>query len=114
MALSELVGRSVILLDGMLRPVTQQVDPQMHWDPTEAYIGRVLQTMAVERRSMRLPPLPAWGVTYGCVLAPVSPANPHSAISPSWSRKRRTTKACRRPRPTSWLRSTPPASTPSP
>ncbi len=70
-ALSELVGRPVILLDGMLRPVTQQVDPQMHWDPTEAYIGRVLQTMAVERRSMRLPPLPAWGVTYGCVLAPV-------------------------------------------
>ena len=71
MALSELVGRPVILLDGMLVPVTQQVDPQVHWNPTEAYIGRVLQTMAVERRSMRLPPLPAWGVTYGCVLAPV-------------------------------------------
>ncbi len=39
--------------------------------PTEAYVGRVLQTMAAERRSMRLPPLPAWGVNYGCVLAPV-------------------------------------------
>jgi sugar diacid utilization regulator len=27
--------------------------------------------MASERRSMRLPPLPAWGVNHGCVLAPV-------------------------------------------
>jgi sugar diacid utilization regulator len=34
-------------------------------------VGRVLQTMAGERRSMRLPPLPAWGVGAGCVLAPV-------------------------------------------
>ncbi|HEU0074434.1 MAG TPA: hypothetical protein VFS30_10505, partial [Dehalococcoidia bacterium] len=70
-ALSELVGRPVILLDGMLRPVTQQVGAQVRWEPTDAYVGRVLQTMAAERRSMRLPPLPAWGVNYGCVLAPV-------------------------------------------
>jgi hypothetical protein len=70
-ALSELVGRPVILLDGLLRPVTQQVGAQVRWEPTEAYVGRVLQTMAAERRSMRLPPLPAWGVNYGCVLAPV-------------------------------------------
>jgi hypothetical protein len=76
-ALSELVGRPVILLDGLLRPVTQQMqwpgskDAEVHWEPTEAYVGRVLQTMAAERRSMRLPPLPAWGVDHGCVLAPV-------------------------------------------
>ncbi len=70
-ALSDLVGRPVILLDGMLRPVTRQVSDQVQWDPTEAYVGRVLQTMAAERHSMRLPPLPAWGVNYGCVLAPV-------------------------------------------
>jgi sugar diacid utilization regulator len=70
-ALSELVGRPVILLDALLRPVTQQASAQVRWEPTEAYVGRVLQTMAAERRSMRLPPLPAWGVNYGCVLAPV-------------------------------------------
>ena len=76
-ALSELVGRPVILLDGLLRPVTQQMQwpgskgAEVRWDPTEAYVGRVLQTMAAERRSMRLPPLPAWGVNNGCVLAPV-------------------------------------------
>ena len=70
-ALSDLVGRPVILLDGLLRPVTQQVGMHLQWEPTEAYVGRVLQTMAAERRSMRLPPLPAWGVNYGCVLAPV-------------------------------------------
>jgi DNA-binding PucR family transcriptional regulator len=51
--------------------VTQQAGSQVRWEPTEAYVGRVLQTMAAERRSMRLPPLPAWGVNYGCVLAPV-------------------------------------------
>jgi sugar diacid utilization regulator len=77
LALSELVGRPVILLDGLLRPVTQQTswpgsdNGDIRWEPTEAYVGRVLQTMAAERRSMRLPPLPAWGVNYGCVLAPV-------------------------------------------
>jgi sugar diacid utilization regulator len=74
-ALSELVDRPVILLDAMLRPVALQSGaaepPTLRWEPTDAYVGRVLQTMAGERRSMRLPPLPAWGVNYGCVLAPV-------------------------------------------
>jgi sugar diacid utilization regulator len=75
-ALSELVGRPVILLDPLLRPATQQVagdgsTAPTRWEPTDAYVGRVLQTMAAERRSMRLPPLPAWGVAHGCVLAPV-------------------------------------------
>jgi sugar diacid utilization regulator len=75
-ALSELIDRPVILLDPLLRPATQQVAGDgsaapTRWEPTDAYIGRVLQTMAAERRSMRLPPLPAWGVAHGCVLAPV-------------------------------------------
>ena len=81
-ALSELVDRPVLLLDTMLRPVApdaispaalaaDSVPPATHWEPNEAYAGRVLQTMAGERRSMRLPPLPAWGVDHGCVLAPV-------------------------------------------
>ena len=74
-ALSDLVGRPVVLLDTMMRTVAMQGrhdDPStLQWDPTEAYVSRVLQTMAGERRAMRLPPLPAWGVAYGCVLAPV-------------------------------------------
>jgi sugar diacid utilization regulator len=74
-ALSELVDRPVILLDPLLRTIALQSRngdaSALKWEPTEAYVGRVLQTMAGERRSMRLPPLPAWGVNYGCVLAPV-------------------------------------------
>ena len=81
-ALAELVDRPVLLLDALLRPLTIElrwpVDKEMDveagllWDPNEAYVGRVIQTMAGERRSMRLPPLPAWGVGHGCVLAPVA------------------------------------------
>jgi sugar diacid utilization regulator len=78
-ALSEMIDRPVLLLDGLMRPVV--LEPRhaaegesgvaILWDPNDAYVGRVLQTMASERRSMRLPPLPAWGVNHGCVLAPV-------------------------------------------
>lgn len=79
-ALAELMQRPVVLLDGLLRPITLELrwsedgqTPQngARWEPNEAYVGRVLQTMAGERRPMRLPPLPAWGVDHGCVLAPV-------------------------------------------
>jgi sugar diacid utilization regulator len=74
-ALAELLDRPVVLLDGMMRTVALQGRngdaSTLSWEPTEAYVGRVLQTMAGERRSMRLPPLPAWGVRAGCVLAPV-------------------------------------------
>jgi hypothetical protein len=79
-ALSELVDRPVLLLDSMLRPLTPEprepgeatgAEGELLWDPNDAYVGRVLQTMASERRSMRLPALPAMGVNQGCVLAPV-------------------------------------------
>jgi len=74
-ALAELLDRPVVLLDGMMRTVALQGRngdaSTLNWEPTEAYVSRVLQTMAGERRSMRLPPLPAWGVGAGCVLAPV-------------------------------------------
>ena len=74
-ALSDLVARPVVLLDSMMRTVASRGRDDdastLQWEPTEAYVSRVLQTMAGERRAMRLPPLPAWGVAYGCVLAPV-------------------------------------------
>ncbi len=74
-ALSDLLERPVVLLDTMMRTVAMRGrhddTSTLQWEPTEAYVSRVLQTMAGERRAMRLPPLPAWGVAYGCVLAPV-------------------------------------------
>jgi sugar diacid utilization regulator len=81
-ALSELVDRPVLLLDQFLRPVTLEPEPSpaadgdgdaatSSWNPNEAYVARVLQTIADDRQSLRLPPLPAWGVKQGCVLAPV-------------------------------------------
>jgi sugar diacid utilization regulator len=79
--LSQLVNRPVLLLDQMLRPTPLEDDDdgsaatpsraESSWNPTPAYVGRVLQTIAGEQRALRLPPLPAWGVPHGCVLAPV-------------------------------------------
>jgi sugar diacid utilization regulator len=80
--LTQLVNRPVLLLDPMLRPVVSGGDSEgrhgaskgtadASWNPTPAYVARVLQTIAGEQRALRLPPLPAWGVPHGCVLAPV-------------------------------------------
>jgi sugar diacid utilization regulator len=80
--LAELVGRPVVLLDPMLAPIVLEsqltasqeaegVDGPPLWQPNDSYVSRVLQTIAGERRPLRLPPLPAWGVRRGCVLAPV-------------------------------------------
>lgn len=74
-ALSDLVERPVVLLDPMMRTIAlhgrKDAESGLQWDPTEPYVSRVLQTMVGERRAMRLPPLPAWGVAFGCVLAPI-------------------------------------------
>jgi DNA-binding PucR family transcriptional regulator len=74
-ALSDLVERPVVLLDTMMRTIAhhgrEEDGVALQWQPTEPYVSRVLQTMAGERRAMRLPPLPAWGVAFGCVLAPI-------------------------------------------
>lgn len=80
--LCELVGRPVLVLDPLLRPLaielphrgaTDEDDPAppIVWDPSDAYVSRVLETIAGERRPLRLPPLPAWGVRYGCAIAPI-------------------------------------------
>jgi sugar diacid utilization regulator len=71
-ALSELIDRRVLLLDPLLRPAeSEDGSAPIAWEPNDAYVGRVLQTMAADRRPLRLPPLPVWGVDEGCVLAPV-------------------------------------------
>ncbi len=80
--LCELVGRPVLVLDPLLRPLAvelprrgtgdeEEQPPSIAWDPSDAYVSRVLETIAGERRPLRLPPLPAWGVHSGCALAPI-------------------------------------------
>ncbi len=80
--LCELVGRPVLVLDPLLRPIAVELPrrgtgdeeepaPSIVWDPGDAYVSRVLETIAGERRPLRLPPLPAWGVRYGCAIAPI-------------------------------------------
>jgi sugar diacid utilization regulator len=78
--LAELVERPVLLLNATLQPLAMELrqqsagDPDVSpplWQPNDAYVGRVLETTAGDHRPLRLPPLPDWGVTCGCVLAPV-------------------------------------------
>jgi sugar diacid utilization regulator len=80
--LCELVGRPVLVLDPLLRPLAIELPrrgtadeddptPPIVWEPKDAYVSRVLETIAGERRPLRLPPLPAWGVRYGCAIAPI-------------------------------------------
>lgn len=81
--LAGMVNRPVLLLDPLLEPIVLEAhtlpdadngdapSAMNLWNPNDAYVSRVLQTVAAEPRPLRLPPLPAWGVKYGCVLAPV-------------------------------------------
>lgn len=73
--LADLVGRRVLLLDAMLQPVAVSgVADQMavEWRPDEGYTRAVLATLARERRPLRVPPMPDFGVSVSCVLAPVA------------------------------------------
>jgi sugar diacid utilization regulator len=83
-ALAELIGRQVLLLDTHLQtselalPLTGQSDglgdsmQPMAWAPAAAYVNGVLSTLAGERRPLRVPPMPDWGVDAVCVLAPIA------------------------------------------
>jgi hypothetical protein len=73
-ALAALVSQPVLVLDPLLRLRTsadRDGATLRFWNPTTEYVSRVLQGMAGEARSLRLPPLPDWGVSRGCVIAPV-------------------------------------------
>jgi sugar diacid utilization regulator len=74
--LGELVGRRVLLLDTLLVPVTASVAghtlPSVAaWSPSEAYVTRILTTLADDRRPLRVPPFAALGVEVGCVVTPI-------------------------------------------
>jgi hypothetical protein len=99
--LGDLVGRRVLLLDPLLAPVTVSgttgsgagtVGPagggpagsspagsgsSAHgptanaWAPSEAYVTRILSTLADDRRPLRVPPVAALGVEVGCVVTPI-------------------------------------------
>lgn len=80
-ALSGLITRPVVLLDHQLRLLRLEGNdsdvpaPVIVWEPNETYVARVLQMTKGERRALRLPPFPDWGVPSGCVLAPVVVGN---------------------------------------
>lgn len=74
--LSELIGRRVLLLDPLLAPVTISgagcFGPAAAiWSPSEAYVTRILGTLADDRRPLRVPPVAALGVKVGCVVTPI-------------------------------------------
>jgi hypothetical protein len=88
---ADLVGRPVTVLDPLLQPLAAAVPggarsgrgPPAHaeaeagarapapWTLSHPHLRQVLATVAEERRPLRIPALPDWGVTTGCVLAPI-------------------------------------------
>ena len=76
--LSDLVGRRVLLLDALFETVAiagaRNLEPSAAaagWSPSEAYVNRILRTLADDRRPLRVPPLVAFGVDVACVVTPV-------------------------------------------
>jgi len=75
--LSHLISRRVLLLDGLLRPVATSDGPIAStaagaaWSPNEAYVHRILRTLADDRRPLRVPPVVAFGVDVACVITPI-------------------------------------------
>src|SRR5262249_49881917 len=74
----------VLLLDTLLAPVAVSaghpspassvpVSPDLAavWSPSSAYVGRILSTLADDRRPLRVPPVAAFGVEVGCVGTPI-------------------------------------------
>jgi sugar diacid utilization regulator len=71
--LSDLVGRRVLLLDALLQVVAMApASEHFEWAPRQGYMRAVLATLARERRPLRIPPMPDFGVDASCVLAPVA------------------------------------------
>jgi sugar diacid utilization regulator len=74
--LCDLVGRRVLLLDSLLRPVVTLGGAagsaaDADWSPNEAYVHRILRTLADDRRPLRVPPVAAFGVDVACVITPI-------------------------------------------
>ena len=75
-ALADVIGRQVLLLDSELQ-ASQAGSPAgangvAVWRPAAGYVSGVLATLVGERRPLRVPPMPDWGVEAVCVLAPVA------------------------------------------
>lgn len=76
--LSDLVGRRVLLLDALFETVAisgtlgdEPAAVSAGWSPNEAYVNRILRTLADDRRPLRVPPLVAFGVEVACVVTPI-------------------------------------------
>jgi sugar diacid utilization regulator len=71
--LSDLVGRRALLLDALLQVIAMApASDSFEWSPRQGYVRAVLATLARERRPLRVPPMPDFGVAASCVLAPVA------------------------------------------
>jgi purine catabolism regulator len=70
--LADLIGRHVLLLDTQLLPVAMGGRNSDPWTPAQPYVSRVLEALAGERRPLRVPAMPDWGVQAACVLAPIA------------------------------------------
>jgi purine catabolism regulator len=80
--LADLVGRRVLLLDELLQVVAMAVPSEafesdsdsgeFRWQPGQDYVRALLATLGRERRPLRVPPMPHFGVDASCVLAPVA------------------------------------------
>jgi len=67
-------GKSVLLLDPDFRPQAQAgsgAGPIQRWEPGDASIASMLRVLAAERKPLRLPPVPASALAYGCLATPV-------------------------------------------
>lgn len=74
--LARLIGQRVILLDPALGVHAHAGAPgdaaPTGWDPAEPTIGRLLSTLAAERRPLRAPAVPGTVLEHGCLATPVA------------------------------------------
>src|SRR5207248_6636401 len=75
---ARLVGRDVFVLDAGLNTLarTTSADPggissPIDWSGGDPQLARVLATVVEERRPVRIPGLPGWGLAGSAVIAPI-------------------------------------------
>jgi sugar diacid utilization regulator len=74
---AQMIGKTVLLLDPEfgLRTHAPAVEPAAttpRWDPGEASVARLLRMLALERRPVRVPPVPGSALAHGCLAMPVT------------------------------------------
>src|SRR5689334_20073672 len=79
---ADLVDHAVTVLDPLLQPLAAAapargglaappIGETHDWSLADPHLRQVLATVAVERRPLRIPPIPGWEVGAGWVIAPI-------------------------------------------